>query len=58
MYFTDEQLQAEMELKVEQHNKAVEIQTQCKQRIIEIKAILQDRAAQKEAQEKPEKKKS
>ncbi len=49
MYLTDEQLQAEYDLKVEQHNKAVEIQTACKQRLIEIVAVQKDRLAQKEA---------
>ena len=57
MYLSDEQLQAEYDLKVEQHNKAVEIQTACKQRLIEIVAIQKDRLAQKEANQKLENKK-
>lgn len=52
MYLTDEQLQQELNEKVEQHNKAVEIQNSCKQRITEILAIQKDRQAQKEAMDK------
>ena len=52
MYLTDEQLQQELNEKVQQHNKAVEIQESCKKRITEILAIQKDRVDQKEALEK------
>ena len=41
---TTEALKTEIEELVEKHNNAVKIQQDAKQRIIEIQAILQDRA--------------
>jgi low affinity Fe/Cu permease len=41
---TTEALKTEIEELVEKHNDAVKIQQDAKQRIIEIQAILQDRA--------------
>ena len=41
---TTEDLQTEMQELVETHNNAVKIQQDAKQRIIEIQAVLKDRA--------------
>ena len=41
---TTEALQTELKELVEQHNNAITTQQQAKQRIVEIQAILQDRA--------------
>ena len=41
---TTEALKTEIEELVEKHNNAIQVQQDAKQRIIEIQAILQDRA--------------
>ena len=38
-----EQLKEQLKLLVEQHNSAVEVQKNCKEKIIAIQAVIQDR---------------
>ena len=40
---TNEELQAELEKAVDEHNKAVQTQGECKAKIIALRAVLSDR---------------
>ena len=44
---TIEELQAEQQEVINKHNQAQEVMTQCKQRFVEITAILKDRQEEK-----------
>ena len=46
---TNEELQAQLEKAVDEHNKAVQIQSECKAKIIALRAVLADRAPEEEA---------
>ena len=46
---TNEELQAQLEKAVDEHNKAVQIQGDCKAKIIALRAVLADRAPEEEA---------
>ena len=41
---TNEELQAELEKVIDEHNKAFQIQNECKAKIIALRAVLADRA--------------
>ncbi len=45
---TNEELQSQLEKAVEDHNKALQIQNDCKAKIIVIRAVLADRAPEEE----------
>ena len=46
---TNEELQAELEKAVEDHNTALQVQNECKAKIIALRAVLADRAPEEEA---------
>ncbi len=46
---TNEELQAELEKAVDEHNKAIQTQGECKAKIIALQAVLADRAPEEEA---------
>ena len=50
MYKTNEKLEQEMQLMIKNIDEAKKIQQQCTTRLIQIQAILQDRASQKETE--------
>jgi hypothetical protein len=45
---TNEELQAELEKAVDEHNKALQVQNECKAKIIALRAVLADRAPEEE----------
>ena len=47
---TTEELQTELQELVKTHNNAIEVQQNCKTRIIAIKAILEDREEEEDAE--------
>jgi|TARA_A100001011_G_scaffold268666_1_gene277806 hypothetical protein len=51
---TNEELQAELEKAVDEHNKAVQTQGECKTKIIALRAVLSDRAPEQEEAITPE----
>ena len=51
---TNEELQAELEKAVDEHNKAVQTQNECKAKIIALRAVLADRAPEEEEAVTPE----
>ena len=45
---TNEELQAELEKAVDNYNKALQVQNECKAKIIALRAVLADRAPEEE----------
>ena len=50
---SNEELQAELQEAVKQHNEANDVMNKCKTRVVEIQAILQDRAVSEPPEEEP-----
>ena len=46
---TNEELQSQLEKAINDHNKALQIQNECKTKIIALRAVLADRAPEEEA---------
>ena len=46
---TNEELQSQLEKAVEDHNTAIQVQNECKAKIIALRAVLADRAPEEEA---------
>ena len=51
---TNEELQAELEKAVDNYNKALQVQNECKAKIIAVRAVLADRAPEEEEVVTPE----
>tara|TARA_B000000532_G_C18587181_1_gene285430 strand:- start:57 stop:230 length:174 start_codon:yes stop_codon:yes gene_type:complete len=51
---TNEELQAELEKAVDNYNKALQVQNECKAKIIAVRAVLADRAPEEEEAVTPE----
>ena len=45
---TNEELQSQLEKAIDDHNKALQVQNECKAKIIALRAVLADRAPEKE----------
>ena len=46
---TNEELQSQLEKAIDDHNKALQVQSECKAQIIALRAVLADRAPEEEA---------
>ena len=46
---TNEELQSQLEKSIDDYNKAIQIQNECKAQIIALRAVLADRAPEEEA---------
>ena len=46
---TNEELKSQLEKAVDDHNKALQVQNECKAKIIALRAVLADRAPEEEA---------
>ena len=51
---TNEELQSQLEKAVEDHNTAIQVQSECKAKIIALRAVLADRAPEEEEAVTPE----